>query len=44
MADRGFDDEVYGFASGLVSGINAQERSDDAFIPNGSQTDWNWLS
>jgi hypothetical protein len=44
MADRGIDEEVYGFASGLVSGINGQERSDDSFIPNGSQSDWNWLS
>lgn len=26
MADRGMDEEVYGFASEIVSGINAQER------------------
>ena len=44
IADRDIDEEVWGFVSPLVTGINAQDRYDSPFVPNGSESDWNWLS
>lgn len=40
MAERGMDEEVYGFASTIVSGINAQERSATPYDYNGGLSGW----
>ena len=43
LAERGMDEEVYNFAREIVSGINAQERSDYPFATNGGLSGWNDL-